>query len=558
MRITRLDVRAEHGITMVAVMVVMTVATMVASAVLLAAQGDLPFSKASSDRKQANAAAESGIAYYLYQLSRDNDYWTKCDDVPAPAPVHQKWNGNGTDPRAWRTVPGTASQYTLELLPAPGQTSCEAGKADTTLLDAASGTFRIRSTGRVGKVHRSIIATFRRSSFLDFLYFTDKETFSPEVYTTTALRDAAKTTCDQYERDGRPTPTPGNPLCATIQFISSDANRGPFHTNDQIRACGNYTLGRSKADKIQIVGSPKVTTPGTSGACQAGAPNYLGTVVNQVKTLPMPSTNASLKARAGVLYTGRTWIRFHSGVMDVTTWPGGVKTEQLDQPVPANGVIFVQSKPGTCSNVQPPTRQEYTEESGCGNVTVYGTYSKSLTIASEKDIVVGAPVDPVTLDPIVSSADLKRSGDVVLGLIADKFVRVSHAVNRDGGDDDADGTVCDNRRAPDGNWTHDIDIEAAILGLTHSFIVDNHDCGKQLGTLKVTGAIAQKFRGPVGQSTTYWNGSSYQLRQSGYTKSYNYDDRLRFRSPPFFLNPVDAEWLNIRQNEQVPAIYERP
>ena len=40
---------------------------------------------------------------------------------------------------------------------------------------------------------------------------------------------------------------------------------------------------------------------------------------------------------------------------------------------------------------------------------------------------------------------------------------------------------------------------------------------------------------------------------AGYTKDYRYDDRLQYRSPPFFLDPVAASWHVIRSNEQVPA-----
>jgi hypothetical protein len=40
---------------------------------------------------------------------------------------------------------------------------------------------------------------------------------------------------------------------------------------------------------------------------------------------------------------------------------------------------------------------------------------------------------------------------------------------------------------------------------------------------------------------------------TGYTKDYNYDKRLRYRSPPFFLDPISAAWRIIRANEQVPA-----
>ena len=32
-----------------------------------------------------------------------------------------------------------------------------------------------------------------------------------------------------------------------------------------------------------------------------------------------------------------------------------------------------------------------------------------------------------------------------------------------------------------------------------------------------------------------------------------YDDRLKYRSPPFFLDPVQAAWKINRSNEQVPA-----
>lgn len=92
----------------------------------------------------------------------------------------------------------------------------------------------------------------------------------------------------------------------------------------------------------------------------------------------------------------------------------------------------------------------------------------------------------------------------------------------------------------------DVHIEAAILTLAHSFIVDNYNCGSPLGELKVDGAIAQRFRGPVGR----FSGTTLL---HGYVKNYNYDDRLRYRNPPFFLDPVSASWRVIRSNEQVPA-----
>lgn len=78
-------------------------------------------------------------------------------------------------------------------------------------------------------------------------------------------------------------------------------------------------------------------------------------------------------------------------------------------------------------------------------------------------------------------------------------------------------------------------IQAAILSVRHSFTVSRYDEGMPLGTLHITGAMAQKYRGPVGTSS---GGSP----NSGYEKDYVYDDRLRYLSPPHFLDPVDSAW----------------
>jgi hypothetical protein len=124
--------------------------------------------------------------------------------------------------------------------------------------------------------------------------------------------------------------------------------------------------------------------------------------------------------------------------------------------------------------------------------------------------------------------------DAVLGLIAQRFVRVMHGV----------GTNCG---ANVGSQTLDtVEIEAAILALNDSFIVDNWQCGDDLERLTVFGAIAQRFRGPVGT----FSGSTLR---TGYPKDYRYDDRLRYRSPPYFVEPVKASWKIIRNNEQLPA-----
>ena len=81
--------------------------------------------------------------------------------------------------------------------------------------------------------------------------------------------------------------------------------------------------------------------------------------------------------------------------------------------------------------------------------------------------------------------------------------------------------------------------------------VDNSGLGSCSGgyvklSPRVYGAIAQKFRGPVGTG----NGLT---PSTGYRKEYVYNDRLRYREPPYFLDPVQASWRISRSTEQVPA-----
>ena len=86
-------------------------------------------------------------------------------------------------------------------------------------------------------------------------------------------------------------------------------------------------------------------------------------------------------------------------------------------------------------------------------------------------------------------------------------------------------------------------ISTALLSVAHSFRAQNYAYGEDnLGAITVQGAIAQKYRGAVGRINT-----------SGYGKTYNYDQRLKYQSPPKFLNPVAAAWQIATWIEQGPA-----
>jgi hypothetical protein len=79
-------------------------------------------------------------------------------------------------------------------------------------------------------------------------------------------------------------------------------------------------------------------------------------------------------------------------------------------------------------------------------------------------------------------------------------------------------------------------IDAAILSLKHSFIVDHYNCGAPLGSLTINGALVQNFRGAVGTS----DGSGNIF--TGYVKSYTYDDRLAYLLPPYLFDISTGGW----------------
>ena len=82
-------------------------------------------------------------------------------------------------------------------------------------------------------------------------------------------------------------------------------------------------------------------------------------------------------------------------------------------------------------------------------------------------------------------------GEGVLGLVANNFVRIYHPEPYNA---ETKTFECKNGTGS----LQDVTIDAAILAIAHSFIVDNYNCGAKLGTLDVNGAIAQKYRGAVG------------------------------------------------------------
>jgi hypothetical protein len=560
----RLDHRAERGFSMFLTIMALTVTAMFVAAAFAAANGDLPQSGGSKNRKATYAAAEAGLAYYLNHLQQDPDYWTKCDAVPDPnpdekSPINLQWDGAGDDPRVWRTVPGGTTQYTIELLDTKTHKDGCVTTDQKSIIDESTGTFKVRFTGRpspTSKLHRSIVATFRRDSFLNFVYFTEYETFDPNALSNSTARATAEAKCANKYRTERAAGTPdGCPLGNEITFPNMDRINGPLHTNDEsVYVCGSPHFGRDKTfagaavdpptDTVEVRGPlPGHTARPSTANCTDNAVinTPTGKFTPDAEYLAMPQSNqklAEIAANGGKYYTGKTIIRLNGTTMDVTNYATGSAVKTTAVAWPNNGVLYVDNGATACTP-EYPTDANYDESASCGNVYVSGSYSKSLTIAARGDIIV-KPTIGAKLDNNSTDSDLVAvaNSDATLGLVADHFIRVAHRVRTVNG-------ICDNYAPTNEPTVMDVRIDAAILSLKHSFIADNYNCGK-LGTLTIVGAIAQKYRGTVGT----FSGSTIV---SGFTKNYWYDDRFRYRSPPYFLSPIDSAWDVVRVHEQVPA-----
>jgi hypothetical protein len=511
MRLSR--ARGEEGYTMIAVIGAIALVTVLVAGALAATNGDLHLVRRDLDDKRAYAAAQAGIADYSFHLNNDNSYWARCTSVPSPNAVNQQ---GSTANR--RLVPGsTDSSYAIELLPASGHSTCSTADPVGSMLEQSgpnTGSFRIRSTGYAANAKASIVATYKRASLLDYIYFTQLETSDPVTYGNSQTIAGAYQQCTKFRREGResqPIPNSGGQYCTRIVFVTGDHVNGPLHTNDDLAICGSPTFGRTAADVIEVSAPP---TGWFNGGCGGGAsPNFVGPFVTTAPVLTPPPTNGKLKTIAGPTYTftGQTKITLSGNNMTVTK-----NTGQVVGPIsiPTDGVVYVAN--GSCSSSYSPFTVTYPSSSGCGNAIVHGGYSGQVTIAAENDVVV--------------DGNITKSGSGLLGLVANNFVRVKHPCSSD---TNQSGSLTDPR------------IDAAILAINHSFIVDHYDCGNPLGDLTVNGAISQKFRGAVGTTS---GGSA----NSGYIKDYNYDDRLRYQEPPNFLDPVESAWHIQRETLDFP------
>ncbi len=186
---------AEDGFTLATAMLALLVVSLAMAATVTAVNGDVNLTNKDIDHKRAYEAAQAGLADYSFHLNADNGYWSKCTGVPTPNAV----NNDGSTAKR-RNVPGsTGASYAIELIPATGKSVCSTSDPVGSMIEQSGdsiGTFRVRSTGYAGDTEQRIVASFKRASFLDYVYFTQYETSDPVTYNSSADIATAYAQCE--------------------------------------------------------------------------------------------------------------------------------------------------------------------------------------------------------------------------------------------------------------------------------------------------------------------------------------------------------------------------
>ncbi len=251
--------------------------------------------------------------------------------------------------------------------------------------------------------------------------------------------------------------------------------------------------------------------------------------------VPLPADNANLFPDAQkngiVLPAGTTTLTLSvSGEKTtgtaITCTSATSCTSSTNYDLTANPIIYAPNSTTGCAPSYTPTNVTYQQTSAgnfygpCGDIYVKGTYLTGLTVAAADNIVITGNLQNST----DTNGQTMPTGTATMGLVANQYVRVYHPVTNP-----SSGSCTGS--------TSNLTIDGAILTLAHSFFVDNYDCGGlPQGTLTVHGAIAQYYRGIVGQVGT-----------SGYLKNYNYDDRLSLILPPYLFDLQNMEWSVFRE-----------
>lgn len=489
----------DSGASLVMVLALGLIGTLFAIAAMDFAVADQNLGARDRDWTSAIYSAEAGLNMYLWKMNDDPQYFLTDPALRSPSYFPGELS--------WTSVPEGQGDYRLKITPQPKIVGKELSVT-------------IQASGRSRGVVRTLQVDMSRKSFLDWMYFTDYETY-----------DGTNASCKFYGKKH-------SGSCG-IRFADGDVLRGPLKSNDYIMlaSCTGPTF------ESTLVSGRGTIYNGSGSNCATNTPNFQGTVtqcgLSTACPSQMPISNSQLLQDAqdnGYVYWGPVEITPTSsgnfkvyskyGVNGVANTSAKARTlaaapptsTTTEYPPPPNGVIYVMDKT--------------TAPTGVADVYIRGTTKGQWTVASATSIWLW--------DDLLYSDNSSTSKDVI-GLISNKNVYV--------GDKRRTG-ASDSLRRP-----VDPEIHAAILALQgdiHAYGVQNPPDSTIVtgcsGTLHLVGALIQQTRGVVGLGGSGCPGGLSR----GYLKLYEYDERLGYVQPPRFLEPTNSSWRELAWREAAP------
>lgn len=285
-----------------------------------------------------------------------------------------------------------------------------------------------------------------------------------------------------------------------VWFWSQDYLNGPTHTNGHFNIYGNPTFAgavESVDTYIRYFNNGNNINLSQTSNPPYDIPNFQGGMTFGVNATNMPTQALNLRSAAsssgGIWLIGDTTIVLNSNAtMNVTNSNKGWNNKNMA--LPANGALFVNKD----------------SRGRGGNLTISGTLSGKLT--------VGAAANVNIPNNIVYANDprINPSSTDTLGLLSEQNVVIASSSPTN------------------------LEIDASVMALNTSFMLNNWWMGPPKGTLTVFGGIIQNQRGPVGS----FSGST---KVSGYSKNYTYDSRLLNNPPPFY--PTTGDYVTLSWEE---------
>jgi Tfp pilus assembly protein PilX len=527
----------DRGIALLMTVIVMFIVVILITVVFNQGIQALPLASNAQNYQNALQAAEAGVQDYINRLDTNSSYYTETTDSsnPALAPASGNWT-------SWASLPGGTVTNEWYRYAVNGTNTAQTGIVYLTVTGAA-GQNPTNPGARYST--RTIKVGISLSGFTSFLYFTDYEIDDPAIVSNFSGPKGESYTQDclfhawQYNTyTGGYGPDPNYCTGYAIDFVPSDTLDGPVFSNDEFRICGAasfpdgatsaYDQGTSESSG-KGAGSTSYGNAGSyvdPGGC-TGTPTFGGTGTQPAGGAdePFPATNTSLEndlatsdQGGGCAYSGPVVIQFNpsggaNGAGDMTvTLPTG----STASPSSCAG-----SKAGTAATVAlPPNGLIYDENpSGCNSSSceadayVSGTVTGEVTVGSQNNITVTGNL----LD------NNGVSGSNIIGLTATNYIVLP--------DSNSTNPVTGKALTTASN----LQIDAAMVALNHSMWLPGWSSDSTLGSLEITGSIAQEYRGPVGAH----NGNTLT---NGYAKDYVYDSRLKYEQPPYFTSPTLPTW----------------